>query len=448
MKEILVCLTLLILTTLISLGAQKAVSDDARYWPQWRGPFHNGMAASDAPLRWSNTENIRWKTEIPGRGFSTPVVWGERIFLTTAIPTKAATQTDRPGQRHPNGGAGAMQEHQFVVICLDRKTGAVVWQKTAKTAVPHEGYHRFYGSFASNSPVTDGKYVYAFFGSRGIYCYDLDGKLIWERNPGVQMQMRNEFGEGVAPALADNLLVLKYDHEADSFIVALDKNTGKELWRKKRDEVSSWSNPLVIEHAGRKQIVVSATGKVRSYDFKNGSVIWECAGLGLNAIPAPVHQEGIVYVMTGHRDPKLMAIKLGREGDLTGTDAVLWNETRGASYTPSPVLHDNKLYVLTDNGMVSCFNARTGEPFYHRQRLPKSYNFKASPVGANGKLYLASEDNDVIVLKMGEKYEVLATNTLDDQTFIASPIIVDNEIYLRSQQYLFCVSETGAKDKP
>jgi len=316
-----------------------------------------------------------------------------------------------------------------------------LWQRTAKTAVPHEGFHGQYGSFASNSPVTDGKHVYAFFGSRGIYCYDMEGNLVWEKDFGVQMGMRMAFGEGMAPVLSDDRLILVFDHEGDSFMVVLDKNSGKEIWRVDRDEGSNWAAPLVIEYEGRKQIIVNATNKVRSYDFDSGEVIWECGGLGDNPIPQPVKQGDLVLVMTGYRDPNLMAIKLGREGDLTGTDAVVWSQTRGNSYTASPVLHDNKFYVLTDNGMISCYNATTGEPYYHQQRLPKTYNFKASLVGANGKLYLSSEDEDVVVLRMGEKFEVLATNTMTDQMFVASPAISQGEIFLRSQNYLFCISE-------
>jgi outer membrane protein assembly factor BamB len=321
----------------------------------------------------------------------------------------------------------------------------VIWQKAVKTARPHEGYHRAYGSFASNSPVTDGKYVYAFFGSRGIYCYDFTGKLIWEKDPGVQMRMRLQFGEGTAPVLDGDQIILNYDHDGGSFILALDKRTGKELWKTDRDERSSWSTPLIVAHAGRRQVVVTATSKVRSYDAQTGKLIWECVGLGANTIPAPVHHNGVVYVMSGFRDPKLMAIRLGREGDLTGTDAVMWSQTRGLSYTPSPVLHEGKLYVVTDTGLVSCFNAATGEPYYHQVRLPRPHSFKASPVGAAGKLYLASEDGEVTILKMGEKFEVLATNTLTDQMFIASPVIAAGELFLRSQNRLYCISESKSK---
>ncbi len=454
------------------------------HWAQWRGPFFNGMAATGAPTQWSDTQNIKWKAAIPGRGHSTPVIWGDKIFLTTAIaadpqalnaaappprrpdgsPPGDRPAGDRPaggpppggrpgggggrqgGGGGPGGGVGAGIEHKFVVLALDRKTGKTLWQHSPKTATPHEGYHRQYGSFASNSPVTDGKNVWAFFGSRGLYCYDLNGKLIWEKDFGVQMKMRLQFGEGGAPALHGNTLVLLFDSEGgSSFLVALDKATGKELWRTPREEGSNWTSPLIYTHAGRAQIVVSATKKVRNYDLTTGKLIWECAGLGVNVIPQPIYHDGVVYVMSGYVNPKLLAIRLGKEGDLTGTEEILWNQTRGLSYTASPVLHDGKLYTLTDNGMISAFNAKTGEPFYHQQRLPKPYNFKASPVGANGKLYLASEDGDVIVLKLGEKYEVLATNTLADQVFISSPIIVDGELFLRSQNQLFCISERKPK---
>ena len=442
-------LNLIAMLCWLAVGAVSAQTDLA-HWAEWRGPFWNGMARGDAPTSWTDAKNIKWKLDIPGRGHSTPVVWGDKIFLTTAIPTKPLTAVveqagEQTSRRGPGGGAGANIEHRFEVICVSRKTGKVIWQKTARVATPHEGYHRMYGSFASNAPITDGKHVYAFFGSRGIYCYDLNGKPVWQKDLGVQMRMRLQFGEGVAPALDGERIILTFDQESDSFVVALDKRTGKEVWRAARDEKSSWSTPLVIEHAGRRQVIVSATGKVRSYDVQTGKVIWECAGLGSNVIPAPVYHNGIVYVMSGHRDPKLMAIRLGKEGDLTGTDAVLWSHTRGIAYTLSPVLHDGKLYVVTDSGQVSCFNIATGEPYYHQVRLPRPYNFKASPVGVNGKLYLASEEGDVIIVKMGEKLEVVATNTLEDQMFIASPIVVEGELFLRSQNRLYCISESKAK---
>ena len=417
-------------------------------WPYWRGPAADGMAIGDAPLHWSDTQNVRWKTEIPGRGSSSPVLWGDRIFVTTAVKTGSSTAPEpaaapkaAPGAKMQLSTPGPQVEHSFQLLCLNRKTGKILWQQTAITAVPHEGYHPTYGSFASNSPVTDGKYVYAFFGSRGIYCYDMKGKLIWKKDYGVQMRMRMAFGEGMAPVLSGDRLILVFDHEGDSFMVMLDKNTGKEIWKVNRDEKSNWAAPLVVDYKGQKQIIVSASNKLRSYDFNIGKVIWECAGLGTNTIPQPVRQDDLIFAMSGYLKPNLMAIQLGREGVLTGTDAIVWSQAKGNSYTPSPVIYDNKLYVLTDNGMVSCYNARTGEPYYHQTRLPKTYNFKSSPVGANGKLYLASENEDVLVLRMGEKFEVLATNTMTDQIFIATPAISGGEIFLRSQNRLYCIRE-------
>jgi outer membrane protein assembly factor BamB len=419
-------------------------------WFRWRGVNENGMARGDAPLQWSDSSNIAWKVPIPGRGNSSPVIWGDKIFLTSAVPAAAPAaapaEPPAPGQkqRGPGGGAGVGREYKFTVLCLDRRNGKVLWERVAKVATPHEGYHGRYGSFASNTPVTDGKLVYAFFGSRGLYAYDLNGKLVWEKQF-EPMRMRNQFGEGAAPALDDGVLYLKFDQEQGSFIVAVDAKTGKDLWRATRDEESSWSQPLVLSHQGRKQVVVSASRKVRSYEAASGKVLWEAAGLGTNVIPAPVTTGDMVLVMSGHRSPNLMAIRLGQEGDLTGTDAIVWTNDRGNSYTASPVLHDDKLYFVTDNGMLSCLNARTGEAYYRQQRLPKPYNFKASPVGANGKLYLATEDGDVVVVKMGEQYEVLATNTLTDQMFVATPAIAGGSLYLRSQDTLFCIRESGAR---
>jgi len=414
-------------------------------WAYWRGPDSNGMAEGDAPLHWSDTENVKWKIAIPGRGESSPVLWGDKIFLTTAVQTGPAPKKE-PAAKSGRGGfnmeaQGPQAEHKFDVLCIDRNTGDIIWQRTAKTAAPHEGFHAQYGSFASNSPVTDGRHVYAFFGSRGIYCYDLDGNLVWEKDFGVQMRMRMAFGEGMAPVLSGDRLILVFDHEGDSFLSVLDKNSGKEIWRVDRDEGSNWAAPLVTEYNGQKQIIVNATNKIRSYDFDSGELIWECGGLGANPIPHPVRQDDLILSMTGYRDPNLMAIRLGRKGDLTGTDAIVWNQTRGNSYTASPVLHDNKLYVLTDDAKFSCYNALTGEPYYHQERLPGVFNFKSSPVGANGKLYLASENGVVLVLKMGEKFEVLATNTMTDQMFIATPAISGGEIFLRSQDFLYCISD-------
>lgn len=424
-----------------------AVEADSHHWPTWRGPSLTGMANGTAPTKWSDTSNIKWKAAIPGRGFSTPVIWGDTMFLTTAIPAAdaappAQTESQSGGRRGgPGGGAGAGIEHKFVVMAIDRRTGKTVWERTATTATPHEGYHQTYGSFASNSPVTDGKNLYVSFGSRGIFCYDLSGKLIWQKDPGVKLRMRLQFGEGSAPILHENLLIHTYDQEGDSFVLALDKRDGREVWRSSRDEASSWSMPYVVDHKGQKQIVIAASNKVRAYDPANGKVIWECAGLGSNVIPIPLQYKDSVIVMSGHRNPRLMSIRLGGANDLTDSDAVLWSHTRGTAYTPSPVLHEGKYYVLSDNGTLSCYNAETGEPYYQQQRIMPPDSYKASPLGIDGKLYIASESGVVSIIKMGEKFEQLASNTLEDQMFVASPVALDGRLYLRSKSHLFCIGE-------
>ncbi len=433
--------TLLLLIAFTLLFTAAAATGGSS-WPHWRGPNDDGMAVGDAPLKWSDTEHVAWKTNIPGRGFSSPVIWEEKIFLTTALPTgtPAAPVSQETTSARAAPRSAPPSEHKLMVMALDRKSGKILWEKLAKTATPHEGYHPMYGSFASNSPVTDGKHVIAFFGSRGVYCYTLDGKLVWEKDFGVQLKMRLSFGEGSWPTLDGNKLILLFDQEGgDSFLLTLDKNTGKELWRVARPNDSNWSGPYVTTVNGKKQVVVSATKKVIAYDLETGKSIWEVGGLGINTIPAPVAADGLIFVMSGFRNQKLLAVKLGRDGDLTGTDAIVWTADRGLSYTPSPVLHDGKLYIVTDNGQLSCFDAKTGKAYYQQQRLPKPYNFKASLVGANGKLYLAAEDGDVIVVKMGETFEILATNTLKDQTFISTPAIAGGEIFLRSQNTLFCI---------
>ena len=430
----------------LTLLASAFAADGPGDWPRWRGPDNDGMARGDAPLHWSDTEHVKWKAEIPGHGNSSPVIWGDRLFITTAVPTgagasDASTSTSIVRGRGAFGNnRGPQPEQKLMLMALDRNTGKLLWQQVAKVATPHEGYHPTYGSFASNSPVTDGKHVVAFFGSRGVYCYDMDGKKLWEKDFGIQLKMFMTFGEGAWPVLEGSKLLLLFDNEENSFLVALDLATGEELWRTPRpDGNTNWSGPVVITYEGKKQVIVSATKKVHSYDLETGKPIWEVAGLGQNTIPAPVAADGMIFLMSGFRNPNLLAVKLGREGDLTGTDAVVWQNQKGNSYTASPVLHDGKLYVLTDSGMLSCFDAKTGKAFYQQQRLPKPYNFKASPVGVNGKLYLASEEGDVIVVKMGETYEVLATNTLEGQIFIGTPAIADGEIYLRGQNTLFCI---------
>ena len=434
------CIVLGIAIGSAALVAQRDGGRTDAAWPHWRGPAHTGVASGAAPIEWSDTRNVAWKVEVPGRGHSSPVVWGDRIFLTTAIPTdRPANEPVAPtgrGRRGTGGGEG-VREHRFEVIAFDRASGKVAWRHTAATATPHEGFHQQYGSFASNSPTTDGERVYASFGSRGVYAYTMDGRPVWQKDFGVQMRMFQSFGEGVGPVLdAGNLIVL-FDHEGDGFLAMLDAATGRERWRTPRTDGTNWAAPLVVSHNGRKQIVVNSPRKVRGYDYETGAPVWEVAGLGLNTIPRAVQHQDRVLVMSGFINPQLMSIALGRQGDLAGTDAITWRANRGLSYTASPVLHEGTLHFISDTGMVSALDASTGAPTYQQVRLPNPQNIKASPVLAGGHLYFPTEEGEVIVAKVGKTFEIVAANTLTDQSFVASPAVANGDLYLRSRTHLF-----------
>lgn len=430
-------MALSILLAILSFVASPA-SDHEKYWPQWRGPSATGVAPlANPPLHWSEEKNIRWKIEIPGKGSSSPIVWGDRVYLTTAIPTGKGISPESGSSRR---GVAATDVLQFVLLAISRRDGKIVWQRTAVEALPHEGTHPD-GTWASYSPITDGEHIITYFGSRGIFCYDMQGKLMWQKDIG-DMTTRGGFGEGSSPALHGNTLVVNWDHEGEDFIVAFDKRSGKELWRMHRDEPTSWATPLVVLHDGKPQVIINATNRVRSYDLANGNLLWENRGTTLNAIPSPVAAEGMVYVTAGFRGSALYAIRLAEaKGDLSGSAAVVWQHDQDTPYVPSPLLYDGKLYFLKVNsGLLSCFNAKTGEPYYARQRLESIANIYASPVGAAGRVYLVGRDGATMVIKNSATYEVLATNQLEDNTD-ASPALVDNEIYLRGRKFLYCIAE-------
>jgi outer membrane protein assembly factor BamB len=436
--------------------AGNATSDANQFWPQWRGPLATGAAPLADPLvNWSETEHVKWKVKVPGSGDSTPIVWADRIFILTAIPTgkKAEAKSSEPTAPTPadpgSGDArrqrGRMnsetpdQVYQFVVLCLDRKTGKTLWQKIAREAVPHEG-HQPNNTYASASPVTDGELLLAFFGSRGLHCYDLEGNPKWSKDFG-QMRTKMGFGEGASPALYGNTVVINWDHEGDDFIVALDKLTGKELWRTPRDEATGWSTPLVVEHGGKQQVIVNATGKVRSYDLADGKEIWSCAGQTPNAIPTPVANADTVYVTSGFRGNALDAIALGRTGDLTGTDAIRWKHDKNTPYVPSPLLVDDLLYIVANNdAKLSCFDARTGNANFEAERLEGIFGIYASPVSAKDRVYVLGREGTCLVLKKGPKLEILATNKLDDKTD-ASIALVGNELFVRGRESLYCIGD-------
>jgi outer membrane protein assembly factor BamB len=387
----------------------------------------------DPPLHWSETNNVKWKTPIPGEGNSTPIIWGNRVFILSAIPT--GRKPNAPvAENAPN------EIFQWVVFCLDRAEGKVLWQKVAREEAPHEGRQQN-NTFASASPVTDGKLLLAYFGSRGLHCYDFDGNLIWEKDFG-KMKTRMGFGEGSSPALSGDTVVVNWDTEGDDFIAALDKQTGKELWRRPRDEATGWSTPLILEFQGKKQVIVNATKKVRSYDLATGQELWSCAGQTANAIPSPVAANGVVYLTSGFRGSAMQAIRLGREGDLTGTDAIIWSHDKGTPYVPSPLLVDNSLYVLQGtDAILTCFNAENGETYFDRERLDGIHSVYASPVSAKNHVYILSREGTCVVLKKGPKVEVEAVNKLEDEIghTDASMALVDQQAFIRTPRHLYCL---------
>ena len=411
----------------------KTYADNSKNWPQWRGPTATGSAPdSNTPVIWSEQQNIRWKTRLPGTGYSTPVIWGNDIFVTAAVPPENYSP--------PRRSEKPSRPIKFIVLALDRTTGKVRWEKVAREEIPHEGQHDT-STWATSSPITDGKYVYAYFGSRGLYCYTIAGDPVWEKDFG-DMSIRRAFGEGSSPALYKDRLVVNWDHEGQSFIVVLNAGTGDEIWRKNRDEVTTWMTPFIVEVEGQEQVITTATNRVRSYDLKTGEIIWEGEGLTANVIPSPVASDGVVYVISGHRGSALRAIRLSAaKGTIDGTGAVLWSYDQDTPYVPSPLLHKGLLYFLKSNqGILTCINTTTGEPHYANQRLEGIRDLYASPVGTGNRIYLLSRDGVSMVIEHGPEYKVLATNKLDDK-FDASPVIVDNELFLRGHNYLYCISK-------
>ncbi len=429
------------LTVLLGLSALagEPAPDPLDQWPQWRGPLATGVAPrADPPVEWGEDRNVRWKLALPGLGHSTPIVWGERVFLTSAVAHGEALEA--PAE-HDDGAHHNMlptQRMRFVVLAVDRRDGKVLWQKTVRDEQPHEGTHET-GSWASASPVTDGERVYAFFGSRGLYCLDTDGELVWQKDLG-DMRIRHGHGEGASPALHGDTLVVNWDHQGDSFVVALDKRTGKERWRTARDEITSWSTPLVVEHGGRPQVVISATRRVRSYDLATGRELWQAAGLSRNVVASPVAANGMVYAGNSYDWQAMLAIRLDKaRGDVTGTEAVVWTRDRDTPYVPSPVLSDGQLCFLKhSHGILTCVDAMTGEPRFGPARIPGVHNVFASPVAAAGRLYVTGREGATAVVQLGGTFELLALNRLDD-AFSASPAAVGGELFLRGQAHLYCL---------
>ncbi|MFC1570048.1 PQQ-binding-like beta-propeller repeat protein [bacterium] len=440
-------ISLILLSCFHLFGSEKE-SEYNQNWPTWRGPLCTGEAPLGTPsLAFGEDQHVKWKIPIPGKGLSSPVIWGDNIFITTAVsidkpvnPEDLENQTEIPMWMKAQARS-VDKIQQFKVMSISRKTGDILWQNVVREELPHEGTHKD-GSWASNSCVTDGDCLITFFGSYGVYCFDLKGKKIWEKDLG-DMQPSNSFGEGSSPALYKNSVVINWDHEGDSFIIVLDKKTGKTIWKKERQEGTSWSTPIIVEVNGKPQIVVSATSMSRGYDLTDGEVIWQIGGLTSNVIPSPVYLDGVVYLMSGFRGNMIQAVRLDQaKGELNNSKALVWtSEEKITPYVPSPLLFQGKLYFLHGNDdKLSCADAKSGEIHYSRESLEGMKGVYAAPVAANNRIYVAGRNGVVAVIKPGPVFEVLATNTLND-SFDASPAIVGNDLILRGIENLYCISE-------
>jgi outer membrane protein assembly factor BamB len=420
----------------LCVGADDAVAK----WPWWRGPLGNGVSPDgDPPLRWSEKENVRFKVAIEGDGLSTPVVWGDRIYVLSSV-----SLDEGAGRRVATDASGVpLVRQRYLVTAYDRRDGKLAWQRVAIERTPHESHHLESG-WATASPVTDGERLYAHFGSAGTFAYTLDGELLWKADLG-DMSARLGYGEGSSPALWGDTLVVNWDHEKDSFVAALDARTGQERWRRERPgELTSWSTPLIREHEGRVHVIVAASERTRAYDLLSGELLWSVSGLGMNVIPTPIYEAGTLYLASGKRDsPRMLAVDLrGAKGDLDGTRAVLWTRDRDTPYVASPLLYRGQLYFFKHvEAILTSVDAATGKTHFS-ERVGLG-NVFASPVAAAGRVYLHGRQGKALVIAPGPRLEILAENQLDDG-FDASPVIVGGDLYLRGRRYLYRLARTGS----
>ena len=459
--------TLLTVTAVGLLGMTLDVAGSD--WMHWRGPTGNGTSPdATPPTEWSASKGIAWKKPIPGKGSGSPVIVGNRVFVVTAINTvgeeaaeaassrapqeRAETRRrgegGRPGRGGGRGGRGGRgggedeapkTEHQFVVMCLDRSDGNTIWSKTVAEIVPHSGHHRDHG-YASASPITDGKHVWAHFGSRGTYCLTVEGDLVWSRTDLGKMETRGGFGDGSSPVLEENSLIVPWDHEGSSYIASLNAKTGKTLWKTPREEGSSWTTPLIVENGEQKLVIQSGPGFARAYNFSDGKEVWHAAGQTERPVASPVASDGMVIVGSGFRGSFIGAYKLaGAKGDLTESASEVWTLEKGTPDIPSLLLSDGRLYFHSGKeGILSCHDAKTGKPHYSRERIEGMRGVYASPVAAAGHVYLTSRDGVTVVIKDSAKLEIVATNELGEPVD-ATPALVDKQIFIRGAKHLYCI---------
>jgi outer membrane protein assembly factor BamB len=431
-----------------------ALAADAREanWPQWRGP--GGTAISDEkglPVEWSDSKNVLWKTPIPGRGHSSPIVWGAKVFLTTSlegpvVPDAKPVAHIRRGQRfvHPDS-TGADRSYKLQVLCLDRDTGKILWQRTAYEGTVYDDRHRK-NTYASSTPVTDGRRVIAFFEAEGLYCYDFGGNLLWKSSLGKIAKMG--MGPGTSPLLYGNLVILQCDQEdggeeAGSFIAAVDGTSGKEIWRTPRTQRKTHSTPLLVRSAGRAELICSGWETVVAYDPATGRELWRADGVGGWAIPSAVAGHDLVFLSAGYPNKRTVAIRPGGSGDVTRTH-VVWSYDKGSAYVPSPILYGDYFYILSDKGLVTCLDPRTGVVEYEGGRPPVGATFFASPVAFDGYLLFSSEDGDTFLVQAGPKHAVVRTNPMGEPIY-ASPAIAAGRLFIRGEKNLYCIGRGPAE---
>lgn len=416
-------------------------------WPQLRGPGATGVAADSAslPESWSATSNVRWKTAIPGHGWSSPVVWGDRIFLTSVVPA-GDTEAPRRGLYFGGERPAPTVEHRWMVYALDRGTGKIVWEREARRGLPMSRHVK--NSYASETPVTDGQRVYVLFGNVGLYAYTLGGELAWSA-PIEPRPTRNGWGTAASPVLHNGRLYLVNDNDQQSYLTALDARTGKTVWRVDRKEGSNWATPYIWEHAGRTEIVTAATGKIRSYDLE-GKLLWQLGPMSSIAIPTPFSKFGLLYVTSGYvgdATRPVYAVKPGASGDIslakgeTSSGSIAWSLPQGGPYNPSPIIYGDFYYTLFDRGFFTAHDAKTGQEIYTKVRLdPTASGFTASPWAYNGKLFAMSEDGTTYVIQAGPEFKVIGRNVLDEFT-MASPAIDRDSLFIRTATSLYRIGK-------
>ncbi len=419
--------------------------DAAHQWGHWRGPLDTGEAPhGDPPTQWSETENVRWKVEVPGLGHSSPIVWGDHVFVTTAVPIGEALEPRPSRMDGAHDNTPVTRRQRFVVLAYERSTGELAWERTVHEAVPSDTAHKS-GGYASPSPVTDGEHLFASFGSEGLFALDMTGEVIWSVDLG-DMRVKHSHGEGSGPALHGDTLAVTWDHEGDSVVVTFDKESGEERWRKSRDEPTSWATPIVVELEAGAQLVVPGTKRLRAYDLKSGAVVWECGGLSNNVVASPVAAGGILVAGSSYEKQAMLAVRLeGAKGDLTqGGEHLLWTRRRRSPYVPSPLLYRGVVYNLQHYQPVLCrTDLETGNEGEGALRVQGLGNLYASPVAAAGRVYLTDQNGTTLVLAHGptdQEPGPLALNQLDD-SISASAAIAGRELYLRSDTHLYCIAE-------